>query len=242
MDRKLELESNLHEVQAEIRQACEAANRNYSDVTLIVVTKTWPTSDMNLLAELGVTDVGENRDQEAKPKHDEVLAKNLTWHAIGQLQTNKAKSVASWADVVHSVDRPELVSALAKAVANRTPNPNSESAQLNDLGALIQVELDPNPQDNRGGVSPVQAMELAQLLSGTPGLRLKGVMGVAPLGGNDDQAFALLQQVAIQIQQFDPSASWISAGMSADFATALKYGATHLRIGSSILGKRPIKG
>jgi uncharacterized pyridoxal phosphate-containing UPF0001 family protein len=139
------------------------------------------------------------------------------------------------------VDRPELVSALAKAVANRIPNP-SENSQVNDLGALIQVELDPNPQDNRGGVSPEQAMELAQLVSATPGLELKGVMGVAPLGGNDDQAFALLQQVAIKIQQFDPSASWISAGMSADFATALKYGATHLRIGSSILGKRPIKG
>ena len=241
MDRKLELESNLHEVQAEIRQACAAANRNYSDVTLIVVTKTWPTSDMNLLAELGVTDVGENRDQEAKPKHEEVLAKNLTWHAIGQLQTNKAKSVASWADVVHSVDRPDLVSALAKAVANRSSNP-SENDRVNDLGVLIQVNLDPNPSDNRGGVLPGQAMQLAQLVSGTPGLRLKGVMGVAPLGGNDDQAFALLQQVAIQIQQLDPSASWISAGMSADFATALKYGATHLRIGSSILGKRPIKG
>jgi pyridoxal phosphate enzyme (YggS family) len=242
MDRKLELESNLHDVQTQIRKACEAADRDYSDVTLIVVTKTWPTSDVNLLAELGVTDVGENRDQEAKPKHDEVLADNLTWHAIGQLQTNKAKSVATWADVVHSVDRPDLVSALAKAVANRNSNLNRESARATELGALIQVDLDPSPQDNRGGVSPDQALELAKLVSSTPGLYLKGVMGVAPLGGNDDQAFALLQQVAKQIQQFDSSATWISAGMSADFATALKYGATHLRIGSSILGKRAFKG
>ncbi len=242
MDRKLELESNLHDVQAQIRQACIAANRDFSDVTLIVVTKTWPASDMKLLAELGVTNVGENRDQEAKPKHEEVLAKNLTWHAIGQLQTNKAKSVASWADVVHSVDRPELVSALAKAVASRSSNLNSESVPDPELGALIQVELDPNPKDNRGGVVPKQAVELAQLVRDTPGLRLRGVMGVAPLHGNDDEAFALLQQVAIQVKQFDSGATWISAGMSADFATALKYGATHLRIGSSILGKRAFKG
>ena len=228
MDRKLELQNNLQLVRQEISQACLVANRDDSDVTLIVVTKTWPALDVDLLAELGVTDVGENRDQEAKPKHSEVSNKGLTWHAIGQLQTNKAKSVATWADVVHSVDRPELVSALEKAVVGRA----------NQLAALIQVELDPNPKDNRGGVLPEQALQLAKLIAAAPGLRLQGVMGVAPLGGNDALAFTLLQQVANQIQDFDSRANWISAGMSADFAEALKYGATHLRIGSSILGKR----
>ena len=228
MDRKLELQTNLQLVRQEISQACLVANRDDSDVTLIVVTKTWPALDVDLLAELGVTDVGENRDQEAKPKHSEVSNKGLTWHAIGQLQTNKAKSVATWADVVHSVDRPELVSALEKAVVGRA----------NQLAALIQVELDPNPKDNRGGVLPEQALQLAKLIAAAPGLRLQGVMGVAPLGGNDALAFTLLQQVANQIQDFDSQANWISAGMSADFAEALKYGATHLRIGSSILGKR----
>jgi len=228
MDRKLELQNNLQIVRQEISQACLAANRDDSDVTLIVVTKTWPVQDVDLLAELGVTDVGENRDQEAKPKHTEVSNKDLTWHAIGQLQTNKAKSVASWADVVHSVDRSELVNALEKAVVGRAT----------ELAALIQVELDPNPKDNRGGVLPEQALALAKHIAATPGLRLQGVMGVAPLGGDDALAFTLLQQVAIQIQDFDSQANWISAGMSADFAEALKYGATHLRIGSSILGKR----
>lgn len=228
MDRKLELQNNLQIVRQEISQACLATSRDDSDVTLIVVTKTWPAQDVDLLAELGVTDVGENRDQEAKPKHTEVSNKDLTWHAIGQLQTNKAKSVASWADVVHSVDRPELVNALEKAVVGRAT----------ELAALIQVELDPKPKDNRGGVLPEQALALAKLIAATPGLRLQGVMGVAPLGGDDTLAFTLLQQVAIQIQDFDSQANWISAGMSADFAEALKYGATHLRIGSSILGKR----
>lgn len=232
MDRLQELRANLQDVERDISQACVAANRNRADVTLIAVTKTWPASDVDLLASLGVTDVGENRDQEAKPKHDEVHEKNLTWHAIGQLQTNKAKSVAAWADVVHSVDRTDLVNALTKAVANRE----------SPLSALIQVNLDPIPTDNRGGALPSEVMALAEMISGSAGLRLQGVMGVAPLGGDDDLAFARLQEFASQIQSSYPEANWISAGMSGDFATALKYGATHLRIGSSILGKRGFQG
>ena len=232
MDRKQELQANLQDVEREISQACIAAHRNREDVTLIAVTKTWPASDVDLLAELGVTDFGENRDQEAKPKHDEVQARNLIWHAIGQLQTNKAKSVATWADVVHSVDRVDLVTALTKAVASReTP-----------LGVLIQANLDPVPTENRGGALPNQIMDLADLISDSIGLKLQGVMGVAPLGGDEDIAFARLQEFANQIQARFPEANWISAGMSGDFATALKYGATHLRIGSSILGNRAFQG
>ena len=134
MDRISELQANLHDVEQDISHACLAANRNRADVTLIAVTKTWPASDVDLLSTLGIRDVGENRDQEAKSKHAEASAKNLVWHAIGQLQTNKAKSVASWADVVHSVDRPELVTALAKAVTGRQSL----------LQVLIQVNLDPS--------------------------------------------------------------------------------------------------
>ena len=232
MDRKLQLQSNLNLVKQEIHDACIAANRSPSEVTLIVVTKTWPASDVEILAELGVSDVGENRDQEAKPKFEEVKARNLTWHAIGQLQTNKAKSVATWADVVHSVDRTDLVTALGKGVATRT----------SPLALLIQVNLDPSPKDNRGGALPDEVLQLATLITQTPGLALAGVMGVAPLGGDDAQAFALLQEVSKQVQGFQSSANWVSAGMSGDFATALKFGATHLRIGSSILGNRGFQG
>lgn len=232
MDRRLELQTNLQEVEREISDACIAANRNRSDVTLIAVTKTWPASDVDLLAGLGITDVGENRDQEAKPKHEEVLAKNLTWHAIGQLQTNKAKSVAAWADVVHSVDRTDLVTALTKAVTGRE----------RPLSVLIQANLDPNPTENRGGVLPNELLNLAELISQSNGLHLQGIMGVAPLAGNDDLAFSKLQEFASEIQNSFPEANWISAGMSGDFATALKYGATHLRIGSSILGNRGFQG
>jgi pyridoxal phosphate enzyme (YggS family) len=232
MDRMLELQANLQDVEREISDACIAANRNRADITLIAVTKTWPASDVDLLAGLGVTDVGENRDQEAKPKHDEVQATNLIWHAIGQLQTNKAKSVAAWADVVHSVDRMDLVTALTKAVSERE----------SPLGVLIQANLDPEPTDNRGGALPNELMALAEAVSNCSGLKLQGVMGVAPLAGDDALAFARLQDFALEIQGAFPEANWISAGMSGDFATALKYGATHLRIGSSILGKRALQG
>ncbi len=231
MDRRTELATNLAEVVADIEQACVAANRNPDEVTLIVVTKTWPASDVDLLADLGVTDVGENRDQEAKTKHIEVKA-NLTWHAIGQLQTNKAKSVANWADVVHSVDRPELIAALGKAVSGRTK----------PLGCLIQVNLDPNPREERGGATPDQVMELAQLITSAPGLELRGVMGVAPLDEDPEPAFKMLANISAQLVAKYPAAIWISAGMSGDYALAIKHGATHLRIGSSILGHRTVNG
>ena len=232
MDRLPELQANLQDVEREISDACIAANRNRADVTLIAVTKTWPASDVDLLASLGITDVGENRDQEARPKRDEVQAENLIWHAIGQLQTNKAKSVATWADVVHSVDRTDLVTALSKAVAGRqTP-----------LKVLIQANLDPNPTENRGGALPDELQKLAELISECDGLHLQGIMGVAPLAGDDEMAFSRLQDFADQIQSAHPQADWISAGMSGDFATALKYGATHLRIGSSILGNLAFQG
>lgn len=231
MDRKTELAANLAEVNAQIDSACHRYGRNPNDVKLVVVTKTWPASDVELLAELGVTDVGENRDQEAKPKHDEVT-QLLTWHAIGQLQTNKAKSVAGWADVLHSVDRPDLVKALAKAVPNRTTA----------LKCLIQVNLDPDPRDERGGIKPSEVMDLADQISAVPGLELVGVMGVAPLDQDPEPAFVTLAEVLGQLQTKYPLAKWMSAGMSGDYELAIKHGATHLRIGSSILGHRVLNG
>lgn len=226
MNRKEELAANLADVNADIARHCAQLGREVP--TVIVVTKTWPVTDIEILAHLGVTDVGENRDQEAKPKHEELVELNLTWHAIGQLQTNKAKSVAQWADVVHSVDRPDLVNALAKVVGQRAK----------PLQVLIQINLDINPRDERGGCLPENAVDIAQLVSQINGLELKGVMGVAPLEGSADDAFARLAHVAAQIREFDAGADWISAGMSGDYKEALKNGATHLRIGSTILGHR----
>ena len=237
MPRREEISANLADLEQRITAACVAAGRNRDDVTLIVVTKTWPASDIAIVSELGERNVGENRDQEASAKHAELHGLPLTWHAIGQLQTNKAKSVAEWADVVHSVDRPQLVNALGKAVTNRaTP-----------LACLIQVNLDDvNGPDEaqhvaeRGGCAPREVSELARLISSTPGLRVRGVMGVAPLGGDPNPAFALLHHISNELQREYPDANWISAGMSDDLESAVNNGATHLRIGSAVLGHRVI--
>ena len=228
MSRLDELSLNWTQTTAQVKSACLAANRNFSEVTIIAVTKTWPAADVDLLAHLGVTNVGENRDQEAAAKKLEVQASNLTWHAIGQVQTNKAKSIVQWADAVHSVDRIELVHALAKVMPTRN----------RPLDVFIQINLDPDVRQERGGLRDGDVLELAEQICAIPGLNLMGVMGVAPVNEDAAQAFAALERSSLQLRQHMPAAQYISAGMSADYEIALKYGATHLRLGSVILGHR----
>jgi len=228
MSRLDELSLNWTQTTAQVESACLAANRNFSEVTIIAVTKTWPAADVDLLAHLGVTNVGENRDQEAAAKKLEVQASNLTWHAIGQVQTNKAKSIVQWADAVHSVDRIELVHALAKVMPTRN----------RPLDVFIQINLDPDVRQERGGLRDGDVLELAEQICAIPGLNLMGVMGVAPVNEDAAQAFAALERSSLQLRQHMPAAQYISAGMSADYEIALKYGATHLRLGSVILGNR----
>ena len=232
-DRKEELKANLEDIEARITAACTVANRPRNDVHLIVVTKTWPASDMQLLNDLGVTQVGENRDQEASGKNAELQDCSFVWHAIGQLQTNKVKSVAQWADVVHSVDRPSLIDALDKVTAGRT-TPLAVLIQVN-LDGLTEQELE---SGNRGGCHPNHVAKLALQIESAPGLVLNGVMGVAPLGEVPDPAFALLKKTSEQLVMHYPEATWISAGMSDDLESAVNNGATHLRIGSAVLGHR----
>jgi len=202
-------------------------------VRLVVVTKTWPASDVRLLAGLGVTDVAENRDQEARPKHGECADLGLRWHFIGQLQRNKARHVVSYADVVESVDRAELATALDRAGA--------------DLGrtidVLLQVDLAEPPQPGRGGAAPADLAALADLLAGhCPALRLTGLMAVAPLGEDPRAAFARLAQVAETVRRDHPEAVVLSAGMSHDLEEAVEAGATHVRVGTAVLGGRPALG
>ena len=232
VNRQSELEDNWSSTMADIKQACDEANRNFDDVTVIAVTKTWPATDVDVLAQLGVHHVGENRDQEAKEKHTQVKAQDLIWHAIGQIQTNKVKSIIAWADVVHSVDRIELVQMFAKHLdgANKT------------LDIFVQVNLDEQYSGGRGGVQQAEVLDLVELIAKNPCFRLLGVMGVAPLHGDAKQAFADLQSISGLVQQVAPEAKYISAGMSDDYKIALKYGATHLRLGSLILGHRTYSG
>lgn len=192
-----------------------------------MVTKFHPASLVRELADLGVHDIGENRHQEALAKAAEVDDPRLVWHFVGQLQSNKAKAVRRYASTVHSVDRASLVDALA-----------AEDGK--DLGVFLEVGLSDQP--GRGGADPDVVVPLAERVLAAPGLRLLGVMGVAPLGAEPRRAFVRLREVSEQVRGLAPEATAISAGMSGDFREAILEGATHLRIGTAITGIRPIPG
>jgi pyridoxal phosphate enzyme (YggS family) len=224
--RRDELAVRLIAVRQRIAAACEAVGRDPSEVTLIAVTKTFPASDVALLSGLGVTDIGENRDAEAAPKAAQCADLDLTWHFIGQLQTNKVASVVRYAAFVHSVDRIRLVRALGTA-ARRAQRA---------IQCLVEVSLDGDPA--RGGAVASQVPQLAEALENESGLVLAGVMAIAPLGMAPRAAFAALLGSAAAVRSVRPAATVISAGMSGDLEDAVAAGATHLRIGTALLGDR----
>lgn len=220
----------LEEVRGGIDEACRAAGRDASETTLIVVTKFHPASLVESLARLGVHDVGENRHQEAQEKAQALQGLDLNWHFIGQLQTKKARQAAQYASAIHSIDRVKLVDALATADLG---DPNQR------IDAFVQVNLTNDP--GRGGAAPDELESLAERVLETPVLRLRGVMAVAPLPEEEEaaSAFARLYGYSEQLRALSADATAISAGMTHDYAEAIAAGATHLRIGSAITGKRP---
>lgn len=234
--RREELAHNLASVRGRIADAAAEAGRAPDSVTLVVVTKTYPASDVVDLASLGVTDVGENRHPEAARKREEAgeEAAGLRWHFVGALQTNKAAAVARYADVVHSVDRPRLVDALAKGAAQAG----------REVEVLIQVNLEGRDDDpiGRAGAGPGDVLALAERVDAAERLVLGGVMAVAPLGSDPDPAFARLAEISASVAATFPGATAISAGMSGDLEAAVRHGATHVRIGRSVLGERPPLG
>ncbi|WP_427762624.1 YggS family pyridoxal phosphate-dependent enzyme [Streptomyces sp. DSM 41931] len=237
-DREEELAANLARVEERIAAACDAAGRGRDEVTLIVVTKTWPASDVRVLSGLGVRHVAENRDQDAAPKAAACADLPLVWHFVGQLQTNKVRSVVGYADVVQSVDRARLVSALSKEAVRAG----------REVGCLVQVAFDAGAdgRGERGGVAPSGVAELADLVAGAEGLRLDGLMTVAPLtggyAGRQQAAFERLMDLSTDLRRTHPAANMVSAGMSADLEQAVAAGATHVRVGSAVLGVRPRLG
>ncbi|MHA7154936.1 YggS family pyridoxal phosphate-dependent enzyme [Arthrobacter sp. TMN-50] len=238
-----QLAGRLAAVRRRIDRAVSGAGRA-DEPELIVVTKYFPADDLRILAGLGVTAMGESRDQEAAAKALELADLGLHWHFIGQLQTNKARSVARYAEVVHSVDRVQLVRALGKAVA--TERTGSEPGSHAALSCFIQVDLSRPDRSaasisghQRGGAAPADVVALGHLIDGTDGLDLAGVMAVAPLGRDPAEAFGQLAEISASLRTDFPAASGISAGMSGDLEAAVSAGATHLRIGSQVLGDRP---
>ena len=231
--RRAELAGNLAAIQARVAAACAAAGRDASEITIIAVTKTRPAEDVVALTELGQADFGENRDQEAAPKAAQVAEAAMglvRWHFIGQLQSNKASHVVRYASVVHSVDRIRLVRALGSA--------SRAAARPADLGCLVQVSLDGDA--SRGGALIRALPEVAAAIEAEQGLTLGGVMAVAPLGVAPETAFASLRTISGTVREINPAATIISAGMSGDLEAAVRNGATHLRIGTALLGNRSL--
>jgi pyridoxal phosphate enzyme (YggS family) len=237
-ERRAELVGSLGAVRARIANACIAAGRDARAVTLIAVTKTYPAVDVATLATLGVLDIGESRDQEASAKVAEAAellrtgvgdrpAPQLRWHFVGRLQSRKARSVATYAHAVHSVDRPELVEQLAAGVTR---------AERDGLDVFIQVSLDGDPA--RGGVVGADVAGLADAIAARSQLRLRGVMAVAPMAADPRAAFAELATVSARLRAAHPQAVAISAGMTADLEEAIEHGSTHVRVGSALLGRR----
>ncbi|MEO8107555.1 MAG: YggS family pyridoxal phosphate-dependent enzyme [Actinomycetes bacterium] len=232
-ERRGQIAAGLAAAHLRIANAEVDAGREPGSVDLIVVTKTHGADEVEVLADLGVVHVGENRDQEASPKAELLVGRPLVWHFIGQLQTNKVRSVVAYADVVESVDRSKLVGALSRAAVSLRPADRP-------VRCLVQVCLDDQP--GRGGALPDDVLALAEQISAAPGLELGGVMAVAPLEAEADDAFARLNEIAVEVSAAHPRATTVSAGMSGDLESAIRHGATQVRLGSVVLGSRPPVG
>jgi pyridoxal phosphate enzyme (YggS family) len=230
-ERSRQVADRLAAVGEQVAAAARAAGRKPDDVCTVVVTKTWPSSDTRILHALGVRDVGENRQQDVERKVAELAdLDDLTWHFIGQIQSNKAAKIAASSDVVHSVD--------SVKVARRLGDGARRYGRAVDC--FIQVSLDPESvRSGRGGVTEADLEAVADAVATASALRLVGVMGVAPLHGDAEAAYAELAGASTRLRALHPAATAISAGMSADFSLAIRAGATHVRVGSAVLGERP---
>nr|WP_042185807.1 YggS family pyridoxal phosphate-dependent enzyme [Kibdelosporangium sp. MJ126-NF4]CEL16900.1 Hypothetical protein YggS, proline synthase co-transcribed bacterial homolog PROSC [Kibdelosporangium sp. MJ126-NF4]CTQ91871.1 Hypothetical protein YggS, proline synthase co-transcribed bacterial homolog PROSC [Kibdelosporangium sp. MJ126-NF4] len=237
-DRREQLAAAVRAVQDRIAAACAQVNRSADEVMLLPVTKRFPASDAVLLAELGLTQLAENRDQEAGPKSHTVgemlSGVDVRWHMVGQLQRNKARSVARWASVVQSVDSPRLADALARAVDAAL----TAGDRNGPLDVLIQVSLDGDTQ--RGGCPVDEVAALADGVARKSELNLSGLMAVAPVDWTPDHAFDLLAKVFERTRNDHPAMTEMSAGMSSDLESAIARGSTCVRVGTALLGDRPL--
>ena len=235
--RRVEISQNLAAVEREICLAVENSNRDRSEITLIAVTKNFPVSDVVHLYDLGLRNFGENRDQEARAKVDEFkkyvadsekTEDQVKWHFQGQLQRNKLRSIATWADFIHSIDQEKYLLPLQQlSIELKKP-----------ISLLLQLSLDLPIRPDRGGVPPEELIGLGEKIKDHSGLVLQGLMAVAPLDVAPELAFGALQAISGTFLKAFPDATWVSAGVSGDFVAAIAAGATHIRIGSSILGSR----
>lgn len=212
----------LASISQRIDAVCAETGRLRDEVTLIVVSKFHPQETVRAIASLGVVDFGENRHQEARPKAKETADLDLRWHYVGQLQSNKARQAAQYATAIHSLDRESLIDALASID--------------HTVDGFLQVNL--TEDEGRGGIEPRDLERMTEHVLATPSINLRGVMAVAPLDEEPARAFERLRGYSERVRELAPNANSISAGMTHDFEEALRWGATHLRIGSAITGNR----
>jgi PLP dependent protein len=234
--RRDELAAALSAVRERIVAACTAAGRGPDEVRLIAVTKTFPATDAALLADLGMLDLGENREQEATTKVAELRELRpdaaVRWHMVGRLQRNKARPVARWAAEIQSVDSVRLARALDRAAATA----REAGERTEPLDVLVQASIDGDP--TRGGCPLDGLGELADEVAGSGELRLRGLMAVAPLGMDTGEAFATLASAAERLRRDHPNATELSAGMTNDLEIAVTHGSTCVRVGTALLGAR----
>lgn len=235
-DRRAVLARALEDVRARIDAAARAAGRDPAEVSLLAVTKTWPTMDVVRLVDLGLDEFGENKEQEGAAKAAEVADTrpdaDVRWRVVGRLQRNKARHLARWAHAVDSVDSERLTDALDRAAGQAL----EAGERTGPLHVLVQVSLD--GAQGRGGLSVDGVDDLAERVARCEHLSLDGVMAVAPLGVEPAEAFATLAAVAARVRAAHPAATTLSAGMSGDLEAAIEHGSTCVRVGTALLGTR----
>ncbi len=236
--REVELASSLATLQARLAAAAASANRDVADIELLPITKFFPTSDVEILWRLGCRSFGESREQEASAKIAEFGAPGEAhWHMVGRIQSNKAKAIAAWADTVHSLGTVKVAAALDRACSQALAD-GQRAAQLR---VFVQISLDGDVE--RGGVDvgdPASVDEVCAAVDEAEGLRLVGLMAIPPLGVEPDMAFSALAVEHRRVLQLFPTATELSAGMSGDLEAAVRHGSTCVRVGTSLMGQRPL--
>lgn len=224
----MDLAGRLEEVRGRIAAAARRASRSPDEVTLVAVTKSFPADVVVAALDAGATDIGENRAQELKEKAIAV-PRDVRWHFIGHLQTNKARNVVGIAHLIHSVDR----YGLAEEIGRRARS----SAHPQDV--LIEVNVSGEP--TKHGVEPAQAIALAERVAALDGVRVRGLMTMAPLAEDPERSrpyFADLRELGERVTSSLPDAAGLSMGMTRDFEIAVEEGATLVRVGEAIFGPR----
>ena len=223
--------SNLQNVEKNIQEACEKANRSRGEITLIAVSKTKPLPMLKDIYEFGIRDFGENKVQELSEKHPQ-MPENVNWHFIGHLQTNKVKQVLDKTCLIHSVDSVRLAMAIEK-----------EAAKKNRIVNIL-LEVNVAEEESKFGFKVDEVLPAIQQIATFPHVRIKGLMTIAPFVENPEEnrtVFARLKKLSVDIAEENidnVNVDILSMGMTNDYQVAIEEGATMIRVGTGIFGER----